>query len=252
MAPQDSTKKAAAKPASKADKKAAKQAARGRRKERFSQVWQAFQMQRREDPMLLPILIGTVVGTALVLFVIGLFFGQQWFLLPTGILLGLLFAVMIFGRRSSRNIYAKASGQPGAAGWALDNMRGQWRLTQAVAGTTQLDAVHRVIGRPGVILVAEGSPQRVRSLLAQEKKKVSRVVGQVPIYEVTVGEDEGQVPLARLQRHMTKLPRNIDPKQMDAVEKRLSALSNRGPAMPKGPTPKGAQIKGMQRTARRR
>ena len=239
---------------SKEEKKAAKQAARAARKQRFSQIWQAFQMQRREDKWLLPLMIGAVVGTALVLFLIGLLFDQQWFLLPTGILLGILLAVIIFGRRVQSNVYAKANGQPGAAGWALDTMRGQWRVTQAVAGTTQLDAVHRVIGRPGVVLVAEGSPARVRSLLGQEKKKAARVIGQVPIYEIVVGEEEGQVPLAKLQRHVAKLPRNIDKSQMDEVEKRLAALANRGgPAMPKGPMPKGAgQMKGMQRTVRRR
>jgi hypothetical protein len=240
--------------ASKEEKKAAKQAAKAARRERFSQIWQAFQMQRREDKLLLPLMIGAVLGTGLVLFLVGLLIGQQWFLLPTGILLGILLAVIIFGRRVQRNVYAKASGQPGAAGWALDTMRGQWRVSQAVAGTTQLDAVHRVIGRPGVVLVAEGAPHRTKSLVAQEKKRVSRIVGQVPIYEVMVGEDEGQVPLARLQRHMTKLPRNIDKKQMETVEKRLAALANRsGPAVPKGPVPKNAQqLKGMQRTARRR
>ncbi|MHC1561768.1 DUF4191 domain-containing protein [Actinomycetospora sp. C-140] len=239
--------------ASKEEKKAAKQAARAARKERFSQIWQAFQMQRKEDKALLPLMIGAVVVTAAVLFGIGLLIGQQWFLLPTGILLGVLLAVIIFGRRVQRNVYAKANGQPGAAGWALDTMRGQWRVTQAVAGTTQLDAVHRVIGRPGVILVAEGAPHRTKSLVAQEKKRVSRIIGQVPIYEISVGEEEGQVPLAKLQRHVTKLPRNIDKAQMDTVEKRLAALANRGgPAVPKGPVPKNAQqMKGMQRTARR-
>jgi hypothetical protein len=240
--------------ASKEEKKAAKQAAKAARRERFRQIWQAFQMQRREDKALLPIMIGTVVGTALVLFLLGLLIGQEWFLLPTGVLLGVLIAVIIFGRRVQRNVYGKAAGQPGAAGWALDNMRGQWRVTQAVAGTTQLDAVHRVIGRPGVILVAEGAPHRTKSLVAQEKKRVARIVGQVPIYDVTVGDEEGQVPLSGLQRYMTKLPRNIDKAQMETVEKRLAALANRaGPAMPKGPMPRGAQqMKGMQRTARRR
>jgi uncharacterized protein DUF4191 len=240
--------------ASKEEKKAAKQAAKAARRERFSQIWQAFQMQRKEDKLLLPLMIGAVVVTALVLFGIGLLIGQEWFLLPTGVLLGVLLAVIIFGRRVQKNVYAKAAGQPGAAGWALDNMRGQWRVTQAVAGTTQLDAVHRVIGRPGVILVAEGVPHRTKGLVAQEKKRVSRIVGQVPIYEVLVGDEEGQVPLSKLQRHVTKLPRNIDKSQMETVEKRLAALAARGgPAMPKGPMPKGAQqMKGMQRTARRR
>jgi len=100
--------------------------------------------------------------------------------------------------------------------------------------------------------VAEGSPQRVKNLLAQEKKRVSRVVGDVPIYDVLVGNEEGQVPLRRLQGHIMKLPRNISSKQVDALETRLQALSNRGAAMPKGPMPQGARMRNVQRTIRRR
>ena len=239
--------------ATKEEKKAAKQAARAQRRERWSQIWQAFQMQRKEDKLLVPLMLGAIVATALVFLVVGLLIGQSWFLVPIGVLLGAALAMLVFGRRVQNNVYSKADGQPGAAGWALDNMRGQWRVTQAVAGTTQLDVVHRVIGRPGVVLVAEGASHRTKGLLAQEKKKVSRVAGQVPIYELTVGNEEGDVPLSKLQRHMTKLPRNIDRTQMDTLEKRLAAIAGRGgPAMPKGPMPKGAGMKGMQRTVRRR
>ena len=86
-----------------------------------------------------------------------------------------------------------------------------------VAGTTQLDAVHRVIGRPGVILVAEGR-RTGHGLLAQEKKKVARLVGDTPIYDIIVGNDEGQVPLRSCSSHLIKLPRNIDTKRMDNIE----------------------------------
>ena len=239
--------------ATKEEKKAAKQAARVQRRERWSQIWQAFQMQRKEDKLLIPLMVGAIVLTAAVFLVVGLIIGQSWFLVPIGVLLGAALAMLVFGRRVQKNVYAKADGQPGAAGWALDNMRGQWRVTQAVAATTQLDVVHRVIGRPGIVLVAEGASHRTKGLLSQEKKKVSRVAGQVPIYEFTVGNEEGEIPLSKLQRHMTKLPRNIDRDQMDSLEKRLQAIAGRGgPAMPKGPMPKGAGMKGMQRTVRRR
>ncbi len=235
-------------------KKAARSAKRAASKERRGQFWQAFQMQRRDDKKLLPILVGTIVLTAVAFFLVGLIFGAQWVALPLGIVVGVLLAVIIFGRRLQKSVYTKADGQPGAAGWALENMRGPWRVTQAVAGTTHLDAVHRVVGRPGVILVAEGSPARVKGLLAQEKKKVARLVGDTPIYDVVVGNEEGQVTLAKLQRHMAKLPRNIDAKRMDSLDSRLAAISARagGAAMPKGPMPAGAKMRSVQRAARRR
>jgi hypothetical protein len=103
-----------------------------------------------------------------------------------------------------------------------------------------------------VVLVAEGAPHRVKPLLAQEKKRVARLVGKTPIYDVVVGNDEGQVPLAKLQRHMTKLPRNVTAAQIESLEQRLSILDTRGAAMPKGPTPQGAKVRNLQRTVRRR
>jgi hypothetical protein len=236
----------------KAAKKEAKRAKREAAKQRRKQIFEAFKMQRREDSALIPWMLVAFVGSVAVVFAIGLIFGLEWVVLPVGIAIGALAAVSVFGRRVQRSVYAKAEGQPGAAGWALDNLRGRWRVTPGVAGTTHLDAVHRVIGRPGVVLVAEGAPHRVKGLLAQEKKRTARVAGTTPIYDVVVGNDEGQVPLKKLQRHLMKLPRNISPKEIDSIEARLAALGSRAAAMPKGPLPAGAKMRSMQRTVRRR
>lgn len=239
--------------ASKEAKAAAKAASKQASRERRTQLWRAFNMQRKDDKLLLPLMIGVLLTVTVAAFLIGLIFGLQWVLLPIGIMGGGLLAFVIFGRRVQRSAYGKVEGQAGAAAWVLDNLQGRWRVNNGVAGTTQLDAVHRVIGLPGVILVAEGSPNRVKSLLAQEKKKTARLVGDTPIYDIIVGDEEGQVPLSRLQKHLVKLPRNIDTKRMDTIESRLAALGTRsGPALPKGPMPTGAKMKGMQRTIRRR
>ena len=229
---------AAGKP-DKAAKKEARRAKRAESKARRRQIWEVFKMQRRTDKALLPLMIGSLVAGAALAFLIGWFFDLHWVLLPVGIAIGLLAAVSIFGRRAQRSVYSKAEGQPGAAGWALDNMRGQWRVTVGVDGNTHLDAVHRVIGRPGVILVGEGATHRVKGLIGQQKKRIARVVGKTPIYEVIVGNDDGQIPLSKLQRHMTKLPRNISAKEMETLEVRLSALGSRTAALPKGPLPAG-------------
>src|SRR5699024_5352037 len=121
------------------------------------------------------------------------------------------------------------------------------------------DAVHRVVGRCGIVLVGEGQPHRLKPLLTQEKKKVSRVVGDTPIYELIVGDEEGaspeQVPLSKLNRRLTRYPMNITRQKVDALDTRLSALSTKTGAhnqMPKGPLPQGAKVRNMQRTARRR
>ncbi len=236
------------------DKEAAKAAKKERRaasKQRRAQLFEAFKVQRREDKALLPWMIGALLAVSAVVFGLGWLFGQQWVFLPVGIALGALAAVMIFGRRVQRNVFGKAEGQPGAAAWALENLRGRWKVTPAVAGTTQLDAVHRVIGRPGVVLVAEGATHRLKPLLAQEKKRVSRLIGQTPIYDITVGNGAGQIPLSKLQRHLSKLPRNISAAQVDGLESKLAILGTRGAAMPKGPMPQGAKMRNVQRTVRK-
>ncbi len=231
-------------------KKSRKAASKAKRK----QIFQAFNMQRKEDKALIPLMLVAFVVVTGVAFGIGLLMGIEWFLLPVGVAFGLLAAVILFGRRVQKNVYTKADGQPGAAGWALDNMRGRWRVTSAVAGTTQGDFVHRVLGRPGVVLVAEGAPHRVKTLLAQEKKRVARVVGDTPIYDFVVGNDEDQVPLRKLQQRIMKLPNNLKPVQIEGLEKRMSALAQRaaGPQMPKGPMPQGAKMRSVQRAMRRR
>ena len=235
-------------------KKAAKLARKKASKERRTQLWQAFQMQRKEDQRLIPYMVGVVAIAVAIAVGIGLLLHQVWFMIPIGIMFGLLGAFILFGRRVQKTVFTKAEGQAGAAGWALGNMRGTWRIKQAVVGTTHLDAVHRVIGKPGVILVGEGNANRVKGLLSQEKKRIARVVGDTPIYVVVVGNGDNEVPLSKLEKHLNKLPKNINNKQIDALEARLAALSTRkgGAALPKGPMPQGAKVRNIQRTARRR
>jgi hypothetical protein len=131
-------------------------------------------------------------------------------------------------------------------------MRGDWRVESGVAGTPQLDAVHRVLGRPGIVLVGEGQPQRVRSLIAQEKKRVARVVGDTPIYDIVVGDGEGQVPLRKLSQHVMRLPRNLSAAEVNSLGRRMSALGGSRMPVPGGPLPGGRSMTVSQRQVRRR
>ncbi|MDP7724295.1 DUF4191 domain-containing protein [Mycobacterium sp. TY814] len=239
--------------AAKAEAAAARKAAS---KQRRAQLWQAFNMQRKQDKRLLPYMIGAFVLIVAVSVAVGVWAGglTMIMMIPIGLLLGALVAFIIFGRRAQRSIFKQAEGQTGAAAWVLDNLRGKWRVTPGVAATGHFDAVHRVIGRPGVILVGEGSATRVKPLLAQEKKRTARVVGEVPIYDIIVGNGDGEVALAKLERHLNRLPANITVKQMDTLESRLAALGSRAGAamMPKGPLPNSGKMRGVQRTVRRK
>ncbi|OBH66518.1 hypothetical protein A5685_17245 [Mycobacterium colombiense] len=249
-----------AKPRTAAENKAARAQAQAARKaaarERRTQLWQAFKIQRQEDKRLLPYMIGAFLLIVGISVGVGIWAGGLTMitLIPLGVVLGGLVAFIVFGRRAQKSVYTKAEGQTGAAAWALDNLRGKWRVTPGVAATGHFDAVHRVIGRPGVILVGEGAATRVRPLLAQEKKRTARLIGDVPIYDIIVGNGEDEVSLAKLERHLTKLPANITVKQMDTLESRLAALGSRAGAavMPKGPLPNSGKMRGVQRTVRRK
>ncbi len=241
-------------PRGKADRKAKAAKTKAPRGERIRQLVQAYKMTYARDRQLPLWMALAFVGAAAVIFLINVLAGIALFIgIPIAVIFGLLAAVFVFGRRAQKAAFNQVEGQPGAAAWVLGNMRGDWRVTQGVQVTAQLDAVHRVLGRPGVILVGEGSPHRVRPLLAQEKKRVARIVGDTPIYDVILGDGDGEVPIRRLNNHLVKLPRNLDQAQVNALEKRMAALGGTKAApLPKGPMPTRARLSGLERTLRRR
>lgn len=235
-------------------KKAARAAKRQTRRDTWRNLRQAFTVTRQNDPRFLPyFVIAAVLGAAVGYLLVFFITGSVWLPIPIAVFTGVIAGMLLFSRRAQKAMFSQAEGQPGAAGWMLQQqLRGDWRLTQAVAGTTQLDAVHRLVGRPGVVLVGEGAPHRVRGLIAQEKKKVSRIAGDTPIYDIIVGTDEGDVRLSKLNRYLLKLPANLSKEQVAALDKRLSALTTGRTPLPQGPMPQGAKMRNVQRTVRRR
>jgi hypothetical protein len=215
-------------------------------------IKQAYSLTQKNDPKLPWIMLIAFVAVAAVVELIGILLGSPFVFIPLAVITGGLAALILFGRRAQGSAYRQVEGQPGAAAWVLEGMRGDWRVTSGVAGTAQMDAVHRVLGRPGVILVAEGVPSRVRNLLAQEKRKVARIVGDTPIYDIVVGDDEGQVPLRKLSTHVMKLPRNLTAADVNALGRRMSAMGGGRMPVPGGPLPGGKQMSVSQRQVRRR
>lgn len=213
---------------------------------RLKQIKMVAGLIHRNNPKALPIIFGSGLGVLVILVVVGLLIGQVWFFIPLGVLLGLLVALILFGRYSQAAQFATIEGQPGAAAAVLQNMRGNWTVTPAVAGNRSGDMVHRAVGRPGVILIGEGSPNRLASLLAAEKKKVARVAYEVPIIEYQIGNGEGQVPISKLQRKIMRLPRQLKPAAVSDINHRLKALQPTLQA-PKGPIPRNIRQPRMPR-----
>ncbi|KUL25017.1 DUF4191 domain-containing protein [Actinoplanes awajinensis] len=214
--------------------------------ERLKQIGQVFTFTAKQDKWFVPLVAAAVlIPVALTVMAVLLGWGLLW--IPVGVLVTLLAVLIVLNLRSNAAMMNVAEGQPGAAASLMENMRGDWRVRPAASSTTQFDMVHVVIGRPGVILLAEGNPQRVRALLGQEKKRLSKVIGNAPLYDYVIGSEEGQLPVRKLRTTMLRLPRNLTGKDVNALDKRLGALMAR-PQMPKGAIPKNMRPggKGMR------
>ncbi len=208
------------------------------RREKLGQLSTAFTMTRKADRAMLPLVLGTFVVVVAVFVLLGVLLQHPVYLSILGVMLALVVCAAVFGRRVQRTAFGQVEGQLGAAAAVLSNMRGNWRVTPAVGFTKEQDLLHRVVGRPGIVLVGEGAQNRVRNLIGAEKRALSRVIGETPVYDVVVGDGEGQVALKDLEKHFLRLPRNIKPAQVNSLEVRLKALrGNAAMPIPKGPMP---------------
>src|SRR5215475_12809833 len=120
--------------------------ARPKRGERWRQLLAAYRITRQRDRRLpLWMVLAFFAGLGLVLLVLTLLGTEVYFAIPAAVLFGVLGMMIIFGRRAQKAAFREVEGQPGAAAWVLQGMRGNWRVTQGVALSAQLDAVHRVL-----------------------------------------------------------------------------------------------------------
>jgi Domain of unknown function (DUF4191) len=208
---------------------------------RIKQIRMVAGIIRKSNPRALPLIALAGVGVLAVFVIVGLFTGLLGFLTPLGLLFGLMVSMILFGRYAQSAQYKAVEGQPGAAAAIMQSMRGGWTVTPAVSANRSMDVVHRAVGKPGVVLVGEGSPNRLPSLLAAEKKRVSRVAFDVPIYDLQVGHEEGQIPIRKLQRKLMRLPRNLKGPAVADLNYRLKALPQSLQA-PKGPMPRTGRM----------
>jgi hypothetical protein len=211
---------------------------------RLRQLGAAYRLTRQNDRFIGLILLAVFLVVGGVVFAVGWWLVHWLVGLILAIPSGLLAAVIVFGRRAEKAAYAQYEGQPGAAAASLGMLRRGWDVKPAVGFTKNQDLVHRVVGRPGIVLIGEGNPNRVRNLLIAEKRKHARVAGEVPIYDIVAGDGEDEIPLRKLARHIMKLPRNLRPAEVTDVLQRLRAVDAMRPPMPmpKGPMPTNPRV----------
>ncbi|MGH3654286.1 DUF4191 domain-containing protein [Glutamicibacter sp.] len=205
---------------------------------RLKQIGQVFQMTRRNDPMVVWWMALAALAVIAVCLVIG-FLIKNWItMLIIAIPLALLAAMFVMSRRAEKAAFSQLEGRPGAAGAAMSVLRRGWILKQEpVAYNRHQDLVFLGIGRPGIVLVTEGPKSRVRELAASERKRIARVLPNVPVHIVNAGSEEGQTPLAEVGKAMKKLPKSITKLEVSAIDKRLSTLTANRLPIPKGVDP---------------
>ena len=202
-----------------------------------------YRMAKKYDPKLGWLLGGiAVVGAALfVLLAVVTDNPFTWAIVGTAAVF--VTVSVVFSRRAMKSAYKSIEGEPGAAVAVVQNMsKAGWGISAGVAVNKNQDLVHRAVGRPGVVLIGEGTSPALGSLLASERKRTARFVSDAPITEIVIGDGEGRVPISKLDKYLRKMPKVLAPGEVTTLRKRLDALANAPLPVPKGPMPKSGRI----------
>jgi hypothetical protein len=219
---------------------------------RLKQIVSAYKLTQKSDPTVGLVLAGIFLGIVALAVLGGFLVGPLVVWIPLGVALGFLAATLVFGRKVEKAAYSQIEGQAGAAASALQTLRRGWNVTPAIAVTKNADIVHRVVGRPGIILVGEGQASRVKNLLTAEAKKHNRVAGGAPVTQIIAGQGEDEIDIRKLTKYVMKLPAVLQPSEITDLLQRLKALDAVRPQvpMPKGPVP--TSLKGARQAMRGR
>jgi hypothetical protein len=210
---------------------------------RLKQIGMVIGLTARNDKQFPLLAAAAVLGPIVIILLLILLAGFSWIWMAAAVLLALLAFMIVLNWRSQRVYMNMAEGQPGAAAQIVEQMRGDWRVTPAVASTTQMDMVHLVISRAGVVLIGEGNPSRVRGLLGQEKRRLAKVIGNTEMHDLIIGNGENETPVRKLRMTLMRMPRTTTAQQVNSLDVRLKALTAR-PQMPKGAIPKNMRPQG--------
>ena len=210
---------------------------------RLKQMWQVLRMTIRYDSLALPLLIGAFVIPVLVgvllafLLTPGQWLGMTLYIV-TGVLAGVLFVLLVLGRRAEKAAYSQIAGQPGAVSAVIQtSLRGGWigdSMPVAVSPKTQ-DAVYRIVGKGGIVLIAEGPASRTGKLIEEQRRIVKRIVPEAPVGTLQVGPDPDSIPLHRIPAELRRVKRALRKAEVRQISARLESLNKTGSL----PIPKG-------------
>lgn len=213
-------------------------------------MWQVLRMTIRHDSLALPMLIGAFVLPILVGVILALVLTPgQWLgmtlYIVTGVLAGVLLTLIVLGRRAEKAGYAQIEGQPGAVSAVIQtSLRGSWigdSMPVAISPKTQ-DAIYRIVGKGGIVLIAEGPASRTNRLLEEQRRIVKRLVSEAPVATIQVGPDPGSVPLHRITSVLRRYKRVLRRAEIRQIAARFESLNKTANLpIPKGIDPARAR-----------
>ena len=218
-----------------------------RTKTRLGQFGQVFGLAKAADPRLPLYVGGIILAFVIVGALIGAAIGHPVYLAFIFLMLSLFPVLLLVARKAERGAYRQIEGQPGEVGAALSSIRKGWSFQQEPvamdAGGSrdprQMAMVYRAVGRPGVVLVAEGPAGRATKLLALERKRTARLVPNVPVHALRVGAGQGQDVVAthQLVKRMNSLDKVLTKHEVPHIDKRLRSVAGLRPPVPQGIDP---------------
>jgi hypothetical protein len=211
------------------------------REPRFKAIRDAYAITKSVKPWIGSLLVAIFVAVLGIGIGIGFIIGHPIYVGFIALPLALLASLFVISRIALAASFASVEGQIGAGASVLMAIRKGWTTTPAVAVNKNQDMVHRSVGRAGIVLTAEGSIA-TRQLVQSARKDAERFAPGVPIYEIWVGDGEGQVPLRKLQKQVGKYKKSLSAHQMREVRARLKAVGGMSLPIPKGPMPKNVRV----------
>ena len=202
---------------------------------------QAYSVTREARPILPILLLAIFIGVMAIGIGIGLAVDRTLYISLMTIPFALITTLFSFSRIAEGAAYASIAGQAGAGASVLMSIRKGWTTTAGVQVARNQDLVHRSLGRAGVVITGEGS-NNVRVMMTDERRKMERFLSGVPVHEILVGDEEGRIPLRKIQKHLKKLPKKLTKSQLREARAREKSLGGMKLPMPKGPMPNMRKI----------
>lgn len=217
------------------------------KKGRIRQMVEVYKFTHKADRTTTPYMIlGAVISLAVAITLSLLILGSIWYGIFMGLAVALLVAMFILARKAETAAFTRIKGQPGAALAAMQSIRRGWNVYEE---PVQLDPrsqkmLFRASGRAGIAIVADDGSSISMKMMDKETKRIKRVLHNepVPIHRIIVGDGEGQTPLHKLPKYMTRMKKTLTKDESAQVGKRIAALTPPlRSTVPKGVDPMNAR-----------